>query len=160
MTDVYSNRLLTFFTLAVYWTCLRIGLTIPWLATIGVDMLKHDQTLGQALHQLRLHLFAPGYNLFLVALFNAVPFVLFAVFALFHMGRAPVHDRRLCGRRGAGVLMAALALVMFSAWTHARTLWHPDAQGAIAYLFLPLVLLAVAPVAYAVGRALAPFIFR
>ncbi|HSF70228.1 MAG TPA: hypothetical protein VLA47_07580, partial [Nitrospira sp.] len=87
MTDVYMNRLLTFFTLAVYWTCLLIGLTIPWLATIGVDMLKHDQTLGQALHQLRLHLFAPGYNLFLVALFNAVPFVLFAVFALFHMGR-------------------------------------------------------------------------
>lgn len=160
MTDVASNRRLTLFTLAVYWACLLIGLTIPWLATIVVDMLKHDQTFGQAIHQLRLHLFAPGYNLYLVALFNAVPFVLFGVFTLFHMGGAPVHDRRLCGRRGAGVLMGVTVLVMFSAWTHAMTLWHPDAQGAIAYLFLPFVLLAVAPVAYAAGRVLASFIYR
>jgi hypothetical protein len=160
MTDGRPSRWLTLFTLGVYWTCLVIGLAIPWLATIVVDMLKHDQSLSQATHQLRLHLFAPGYNLYLVALFNAVPFVLFAVFTLFHMGRAPLHDRWLVGRRGAGILMAAIALVMVSAWTHAMTLWHPDAQGAIAYLFLPFVLLAVAPVAYAVGRVLATFIFR
>ncbi|HKC93023.1 MAG TPA: hypothetical protein VKB81_03280, partial [Nitrospira sp.] len=86
MTDQTLNRRLTTFTVTVYWGCILLGLGIPWFATITVDMLKHDQSLVQAIHQLQLHLFAPGYNLFLVAILNAVPFVLFAVFSLLHMG--------------------------------------------------------------------------
>ena len=160
MTGVESRRRLILFTLTLYWSCLLVGLAIPWLATVVVDILKHDQTVGQAIHQLRLHLFAPGYNLYLVALFNAAPFVAFAVFTLFHMGRAPLGDRRLCRRRATGILVAALVLMILSAWTHVMTLWYPDAQEAIAYLFLPFMLLAVMPVAYGVGRVLATILFR
>jgi hypothetical protein len=160
MIGLDSNRRLTLFTLTMYWSCLLVGLAMPWLATIMVDVLKHDQTVGQAIHQLRLHLFAPGYNLYLVALLNAAPFVVFAVFTLFHMGRAPVGDRRLCRRRGTGILVAALVLMVLSAWTHVVTLWYPDAQEAIAYLSLPFVLFAVMPVAYGGGRVLATIMFR
>jgi hypothetical protein len=155
-----TSRLTTTFTLIVYWGCILLGLTLPWLATVGVDMIKHYQSFGQAFHQLRLHLFAPGYNLFLIAAMNAVPFVLFAVFTLFHLGLVPAQDQRLAGRRRAGILMATLGLVGLSTWTHAMTLWYPDAQGALAYVFLPVVLLIVLPVGYAGGRLVGALLIR
>jgi hypothetical protein len=160
MTAQESNSRLTMFTLMVYWGCILLGLGIPWIAMIAVDIAKHDQSFAQATHQLQLHLFAPGYNLFLIALFNAVPFVLFAAFSLFHMGLAPSQDRRLCGRRGAGVVAATIGLVGLSAWTHVMTLWYPDAQGALAYLFLPVLLLGLMPIGYALGRGVGTLIFR
>ena len=160
MTTHQSTLPLTPFTLLIYWGCILLGLGIPWVTTMGVDILKHNQSLAQAAHQLHLHLFAPGYNLFLIGLLNALPFVLFAIFALFHMGLAPSLDRKLCGRRAAGVLVTAIGMIGLSAWTHVMTLWFPDAQGALAYFFLPFVLLGVMPIAYALGRGLGSIIFR
>lgn len=160
MSAQESNGRLTTFTVIVYWGCILLGLGIPWIATIAVDVSKHDLSLAQATRQLQLHLFAPGYNLFLIGLFNAVPFMLFAIFTLFHMGLAPSPDRRLCGRRGASVLVTAIGLVGLSAWTHVMTLWYPDAQGALAYLFLPILLLGLMPIGYALGRAVGTLIFR
>src|SRR5512134_2991383 len=148
------------FTLLLYWGCILLGLAIPWLATIAVDVAKHAQTIKQAVHQLQLHLFAPGYNLFLIGTLNSLPFILFAVFTLFHLGLAPPEDQKLIRRRGAGVLLTALSLLGLSAWTHVMTLWHPDAQGALAYFFLPFVLLALIPVGYALGRGLGVIIFK
>lgn len=160
MTDRESNTRLTTFTLSVYWGCIILGLALPLLATACVDMVKHGQSVGQALHQLRLHLFAPGYNLFLIAVINAVPFILFAVFTLFHLGLVPSQDQRLVGRRKAGILMATLVLLGLGTWTHAMTLWYPDAQGALAYVFLPFVQLLVTPIGYAVGRLLGYLLVR
>ena len=160
MTDSAPARRLTTFTLIVYWGCILLGLTLPLLATVGVDLVKHQQSLGQAFHQLRLHLFAPGYNLFLIAVMNALPFILFAVFALFHLGLAPSEDQRLAGRRKAGVLLATLGLLGLAAWTHVMTLWYPDAQGALAYVFLPFAQVIVVPVSYAAGRLLGRILIR
>lgn len=150
MTERYADRGLTVFTLLVYWGCILLGLTIPGLATIAVDIFKHGQSVGQAVHQWRLHLFAPGYNLFLVAVLNAVPFVLLAIFALFHLGLAGPDPAGLI-RRKTGVLFAGLAAVGLSVWTHLMTLWYPDAQGALAYVFLPLVMAVVIPLSYLAG---------
>jgi hypothetical protein len=160
MTGTGSPNRLAGFTSAVYWSCILSGISIPWVATIAVDVLKHEQSLSEAVRQLRLHLFAPGHNLFLVALLNAVPFVVFAIFSLFHLGLAPAHDRILSGRRCSGVVAATIVLAITSAWTHVMTLWYPDAQAALAYLFLPLLLLVLMPVGYAAGRALGYVIFR
>jgi hypothetical protein len=85
-TATDSRRRFTVFTLVLYWTCTLSGLAIPWIATVAVDMAKHDQSLAGAVRQLRLHLFAPGYNLFGIALINAMPFMIVAVFLLFHLG--------------------------------------------------------------------------
>ncbi|TKB34487.1 MAG: hypothetical protein E8D51_02950 [Nitrospira sp.] len=160
MTDSAPARRLTTFTLIVYWGCILLGLTLPLLATVGVDLVKHQQSLGQAFYQLRLHLFAPGYNLFLIAVMNAVPFILFAVFALFHLGNVPSEDLPLTGRRKAGVLMTTLGLLGLAAWTHVMTLWFPDAQGALAYVFLPFAQIIVTPVSYAAGRLLRHVLVR
>jgi hypothetical protein len=40
------------------------------------------------------------------------------------------------------------------------TLWHPDAQGALAYLFLPVLLFGLIPIGYAIGRGAGTWIFR
>ena len=160
MTIRELNSRLTAFTLVVYWGCILLGLTLPLLATVGVDMVKDHQSFGQAIHQLRLHLFAPGYNLFLVAVMNAVPFILFAVFTLFHLGLAPAQGQRLAGRRSAGILAATLGLVGLSAWTHVMTLWYPDAQGALAYFFLPFWQVLLMPLSYAGGRLVGALLIR
>ena len=154
-----SPRLMRF-TLLIYWGCILLGIGIPWLATIASDVIVHDQSVMEALHQLRLHLFAPGYNLFLIAVLNAVPFTLFAIFSLFHLGLVSLQDRKLISRRGSGVVVTALGLIGVSTWTHLTTLWHPDAQGAIAYLFIPFVLFWLMPAGYALGRGLGMLIFR
>jgi hypothetical protein len=150
MTNRAGKRGLPVLTVTVYWGCILLGLAIPGLSTIGVDMLKHGQTLGQAAHQWRLHLFAPGYNLFMIAMLNAIPFILLAVFALLHLGLASPDPASL-SRRKTGVLVASLAAIAISAWTHVLTLWQADAQGALAYLFLPFVLLITIPASYVAG---------
>lgn len=160
MTAGISRRRVAVFTLGVYWTCILFGISIPWSANIVVDVFKRHQSLGEALHQLKLHLFAPGYNLFLIAVLNAVPFVVFSIFALFHMGLCPSEDRKLVGRRGAALLFTALGLIGLSVWTHVTTLWFPDAQGALVYLFLPFLLLVFIPVGYVVGRGAGIVLFR
>src|SRR5690348_18209366 len=93
MTAKESISGLTTFTVMVYWSCILLGLGIPWIATIAVDVSKHEQSLAEATHQWRLHLFAPGYNLFLIGVFNAIPFVLFAVRSEEHTSelQSPVH---------------------------------------------------------------------
>jgi hypothetical protein len=149
-TATDSRRRFTVFTLVLYWTCTLSGLAIPWIATVAVDMAKHDQSLAGAVRQLRLHLFAPGYNLFGIALINAMPFMIVA----------PMNDRTLRGRRSAGVLMTVIGLLAFSLWTHVTTLWQADAQAALAYLFLPFLLLLLIPICYAFGRALSTLVFR
>ena len=160
MTTNPSSRRLTAFTLLLYWGSILFGFGIPWLTTVMVDIVKHDQSLAQAMHQLRLHLFAPGYNLFLIGLMNAAPFLIFAIFALLHLGLTPPEVGKLAGRRGAALLVTALALVGLSAWVHVMTLWFPDAQGALAYFFLPFVLLGLMPVSYAIGRGIGLLLFR
>jgi hypothetical protein len=147
-------------TLVLYWTSILSGLTIPWIATIAVDVTKHDQSLAGAVRQLSLHLFAPGYNLFIIAVMNAIPFLMFAVFLLFHLGLSPLDDHQLRRRRSAGVLLTVIGLIGFSLWTHVTTLWQADAQAALAYLFLPFLLLVLMPICYAFGRALSALAFR
>jgi hypothetical protein len=154
MKATESIRQLASFALVVFWGSILLGLGIPWLSMVAVDLLKHGQSIGQALHQWRLHLFAPGYNLFLVGLLNAIPFVLFAVFTLLHLGLTSPGNSPVARRRAAAVAVTGLMLTAFSLWTHIMTLWHPDAQGALAYVFLPIVLIGLIPVAYALGRGL------
>jgi len=147
-------------TVILYWTCIGLGLAIPWIAVILVDFFKHHQSIAQALYQWRLHLFAPGHNLFLVGLLNAVPFVLLAFFLLLHLGLTSSQSLSLARRRMMGAATAAAGAIGLSAWVHITTLWFPDAQGALVYMFLPIGLTGFLPVGYAVGRGLGRLLER
>jgi hypothetical protein len=159
MTADRNPRRLVMLTLTIYWGCILFGPTGPWMAYILVETVKHDQSLSQAFHQLRLYLFAPGYNLFLIAALNAVPFLLFSVFVLFHLGLIPTGQCQLARRRAAGILTAAAVGIGLSGWTHVSTLLCPHAQSALAYVFLPFVLIAF-PLSYGVGRLLGLWLIR
>ncbi|BFU95877.1 MAG: conserved membrane protein of unknown function [Nitrospira sp.] len=160
MSHTVSHSRLERTTVILYWTCVGLGLTIPWIAVILVDLFKHHQSVEQALHQWRLHLFAPGYNLFLVGLLNAIPFVFLALFLLLHMGMTSTRSLLLAKRRMAGVVAAVLGAIGLSAWVHMATLWFPDAQGALVYIFLPIGLTGLLPVGYAIGRGLGRLLVR
>lgn len=148
-TDNHSRAILT---LAFYWGSILLGMILPWLLLLAFEISAHQRTLAQAFAYVRLHFFTPGYNFFLIGILNAVPFMIFSVFLLFHLGRTPVQEPAFFSRRMAGVLGALLLMFGVSFWTHVTTLVHPDAQGALAYLFLPLVLTVLMPLGYAGGR--------
>lgn len=138
-----------------YWTALFGGLLLPWLIMIGFDHLVRHVPWEQAWHAFRLHLFAPGYNFFLIGILNGVPFILWAIWMLFHLGRASLSDALTLRRRAGGLALAGLAMTGLSLWTHTSVLLYPDAQGALAYLFLPVVLVLASVGGYGIGRLLA-----
>ena len=149
MLSVKGIRLITVVT---YWIAILLGPLVPWASLILTDVAVRHIPLAQTLHDFRAHLFAPGYNLFLIGILNTVPFLAFALLALFHLGMSPLEDSVRTSRRFAGIASAGLAITAVSIWIHVTILLHPDAQGAIAYLFLPMVLLVLLPVGYVVGR--------
>lgn len=138
-----------------FWVSLLGGLLLPWAIMLAVETWVRDISFARAWRSFTLHLFAPGYNFFLVGALTAVPFVILAVVILLHLGTAPVQQALLAHRRAFGLFSAGLALVLVAGWTHIEVLIHPDAQGALAYFYLPILLLALMPLGYGLGRALA-----
>ncbi len=61
------------------------------------------------------------------------------------------------GTTAAGALLIAIGL---SAWVQIAVVVHPDAQGALAYFFLPIYLLGLIPIGYAVGRLAGDLLFK
>lgn len=134
------------------WASAIGGLIFPWAIMLAVDHFVRHLPLARAWQSLRLHLFAPGYNLFLVGILTAVPFIVLALAILLHLGTTQVQTPLIAYRRSLGLACASVAMLAAAGWTHVDVLIHPDAQGALAYFFLPILLLVLLPVGYAVGR--------
>jgi hypothetical protein len=154
-----ATKKLARLTVSLYWGTLVYGLLMPWAVTIWHDASKQHGEWAVVWRDFRLHLFAPGYNLFLIGLLNVAPFVLLAVFLLLHLGTAASQDAVIVNRRLAGAAGALLVAVGLSTWVHVEVLIHPDAQGALAYFFLPIYLLGLIPIGYALGRLAGRFLF-
>ncbi len=152
MTALRDTRTLTRITVTLYWGCIVFGLTLPGIVTVAHDAYRRHGAWAEAWQDFRLHLFAPGYNLFLVGVLNAIPFILLAVFILFHLGTAAQQEPVIVSRRLLGVAGAVAAAVGLSAWAHIAVTLYPDAQGALVYLFLPIYLLGLIPLGYGCGR--------
>ncbi|MDR4479404.1 MAG: hypothetical protein R3B37_06595 [Nitrospira sp.] len=138
-----------------FWGSLLAGLLLPWTIMLSVDIFVRHIPFARAWRSFSLHLFTPGYNFFLIGVLTAVPFVVLAVVILLHLGTAPVQHALVPRRRALGLACAGLGMLAHAGRTHAEVLIHPDAQGALAYLYLPIVLLAILPVGYGLGRILA-----
>lgn len=135
------TRRLDRLAVGIYWGSLALGLVLPWALDLGFH--------GPGL---RRRLFAPGHNVFLIGVLNWVPFAVYGVFALLHLGTADRRGAGIAWRRLGGVAGAGLALVAASLWLHVAILTSRSSTAAIGYLFLPLELLAVIPLGYAAGR--------
>ena len=138
-----------------FWASSAGGLLLPWAIMLAIDISVHHLPFARAWRSFTLHLFAPGYNFFLIGALTAIPFVLLAVVILLHLGTAPVQQPLIARRRAFGLACAGVGMLITAAWTHLDVLLHPDAQGALAYFYLPLILLALLPVGYAAGRLIA-----
>ena len=160
MTTMYNQRTLTWITVTLFWGCIVFGLTLPGVVMITHDASRRHGAWAEAVQDFRLHLFAPGYNLFLVGVLNAIPFILLAVFILFHLGTAAKQEPAIVSRRLIGVAGAVAGAVGLSAWAHLATTLHPDAQGALVYLFLHIYMLGVIPLGYACGRLIGKIAVR
>lgn len=137
------------------WISLLGGLLLPWIIMLAVEILVRDVPVPRAWRSFTLHLFAPGYNFFLVGVLTALPFVILALLILFHLGTAAAHNALIAYRRALGLFSAGVSMVLIAGWIHIDVLIHPDAQGALAYFYLPILLLTILPFGYGLGRALA-----
>lgn len=137
------------------WISLLGGLLLPWIIMLTVEILVRDIPYPRAWRSFTLHLFAPGYNFFFVGVLTALPFVILALIILFHLGTASVNNALIAYRRALGLFSAGLSMALIAAWVHVDVLIHPDAQGALAYFYLPILLLMMLPFGYGLGRALA-----
>ncbi len=137
------------------WISVLGGLLLPWITMLTVEILVRDIPSPRAWRSFTLHLFAPGYNFFLVGVLTSLPFVILALIILFHLGAASAHNLLITYRRALGLFSAGLSMVLIAGWVHVEVLIHPDAQGALAYFYLPILLLTILPLGYGLGRALA-----
>jgi hypothetical protein len=158
MTDRPPPSRHTGLILSLYWGSILLSLTLPWGLLALFEISAHRRTVGDAFRHLSLHFFAPGYHYFLVGALSAAPFVVYAVFLLFHLGWNDRLEPARQSRRTAGILGSLILMLGVSFWTHLSALMYPDAQGALVYLFLPYVLLVLIPLGYGAGRLILTFV--
>jgi hypothetical protein len=144
--------------LGLFWGSILINLGLPWGLLALFEVSAHRRTLSEAWRYLRLHLFAPGYDYFLMGVLSAVPFVVLAVFLLFHLRSNDRLSHGQFSRRVAGVVGSLILLFGINFWTHLSALMYPNAQGALVYFFLPYVQLILIPLGYGIGRLTWAFI--
>jgi hypothetical protein len=155
MTDTTTRRS-PWLILSLFWGSILLSLMLPWGLLTLFEVSAHRRTLGEALRHVTLHFFAPGYHYYLIGLLSAAPFMVCAVFLLFHLNdhvQSAQFSRRLSGVLGSLALMFGIAF-----WTHLSALLYPDAQGALVYFFLPYILVVLIPLGYAMGRLFQAFI--
>lgn len=142
---VDDQRRYGFYTALVYWGLIASGLIVPWGAALIND--KGD------FRQLIIHMFAPGYNVYLIGAFGLAPMAAFAVFGMLHVGPAISRlDGHIVKRRWFGFVLGAISGVAVSAWGHISIATSRDAQAAIGYIFLPFLVIAAHFGGYLAGR--------
>jgi hypothetical protein len=106
---------------------------------------KRDR-LPQAVAQWIEHLFEPGYNEFLLTFTSAAPFIVLAVFSLFHLSGENA-SKRLAGISGGLVLGTGLLI-----WGLVTIRMSHSSTAAIGFLFLPFEVAIFMPIGYLAGR--------
>jgi hypothetical protein len=158
MTDNPSPTSQTGFMVSLFWGSILFSLTMPWGLLTLFEISAHRRTVGGSFRHLSLHFFAPGYHYFLIGLLSAAPFVVWAVFLLFHLGWNDRLEPAQRSRRMAGILGSLILMLGVSFWTHLSALMYPDAQGALVYFLLPYILIVLLPLGYGAGRLILAFV--
>jgi hypothetical protein len=137
--------------LFLYWSSLALGVALPWALHLAVNGPGPEG----ALITIRRLLFAPGENLFLLGVWNAIPFTAYGVFALLHLGTADRRPAAVAVRRLGGAVGAGLAALATSAGVQLSILTSRSSTAAIGYLFLPFEVSISLVGGYVAGRLVA-----
>ena len=142
----------------VFWTAVVLGFGLPAGVAIVADS-RNGSVVMAASHWAG-NLFEPGYNEFALSALHAAPYVLAAVFALFHLAHGWKQGELRFRSRLAGIFGAILAGAVFST----ATLWairtSRSSTAAIGYLFLPFEVVPAILIGYALGRLAALRLYR
>jgi hypothetical protein len=135
--------------IVLFWTTIAFGFAVSPLVSIGTEIAK-GAPFASAVSQLMGHLFEPGYNEFLIALFTSFPFVAAAVFLMFHLAAEQIPRGRWAGIAGALGTGTALTL-----WALIAIRMSRSSTASIGYIFLPVAVLFIMPIGYLAGRLVA-----
>jgi hypothetical protein len=138
----------------VFWTAIGIGFLLPAATAIGVEARRGMPILASA-QQWAAELFLPGYNEFLLSLIESAPFIILAVFSLFHLTASPLYGSQVLRARLAGVFGAILTGTAISVWILIAIRTSHSSTAAIGYLVLPFYVLFAMPIGYLAGRLIA-----
>jgi len=132
----------------LFWATIAFGFAVSPLVAIGAETAQ-GTLLASAVSQFMGHLFEPGYNEFLIALFTSMPFIAAAVFLMFHLAAEQIPRGRWAGVAGALCTGTALTL-----WALIAIRMSRSTTASIGYIFLPFEVLFVMPIGYVAGRLL------
>jgi hypothetical protein len=131
------------------WTSALAGIVLP----VASMMLAGRRSPAQVLTEFWQSFAGAEPGLAFATALHAVPFWIFAVFALLHLGRIPAGDAALGSRRLGGALGALGAMTGASLWLNTAIFASRSSTAAIGFIFLPAYLLAALALGYALGRA-------
>jgi hypothetical protein len=147
-------------TLALYWGSLALGLLLPWAIQIWVEVVNHHRPLMAFFDGLYLRLFGPETGLLLLSLLGVAPFLVYAVFALLHLGTAPRQGGLVVRRRRLALLVSLAAMLAVTTWGHYSILTARGSTASIGFIFLPFYVLLAMPLGYGIGRGAAAWRYR
>jgi hypothetical protein len=143
-----------------FWAIITFGVAQSWLVRILVEAsYKPDQT-GAILARFPSLLFAPGHNLFLLGLINAIPFIVFAFLTRWRYRMSAAEGAKTFRPHKWGIVGAGLVvfgMTVFIQWVVWADVFNPaggSSTAVIAFIFLPFYALALMPVGYLVGYLL------
>src|SRR5690242_13207627 len=117
------------------------GFLLPWLAIV-VAVIRYGRY--DELVAFPAHLFGSGYNYFLIACLNAIPFAVIAGLAICHLKLPHASAGREFGIM-AGALVAILVSAVYQALAWFNILGpHPDSMTGVLFIFLPGIATAAA----------------
>jgi hypothetical protein len=133
---------------------------MPWLVRILVEAAYKPEQIFAILTRFPSLLFAPGHNLFLLGLINAIPFVVFAFLTRWRYRLSAAEDAKTFrphkwGIAAAGFVVFAMTLfIQLVVWMDVFNPQGGSSTAVIAFVFLPFYALALMPVGYLVGYLL------
>ena len=137
---------------AVFWAIISTGFCLPGVVEILTARFRHNAAWGVAVSDWWSHLFLPGYNGFLLATIQAVPFVVFAVFNLFRLTRGWDAGDNVFRNRLTEAIVGLACGGSLLLWGLASIAASSSSTSAIGYLFLPGPVSVVLIVGYFAGR--------
>ncbi len=136
---------------AVFWATIATGFCLPGVVEILTAHFRHHAAWGVAVSDWWSHLFLPGYNGFLLATIQAVPFAVFAVFNLYRLTRGWDGGEKMFRNRLTAAVAGLACGGSLSLWGLASIAASSSSTSAIGYLFLPLPVSLVMIVGYFAG---------
>ena len=123
-----------------------IGMVTPSLIILWVELAREGSTLSVVANDILYRQFAEGHNLFTLALFGLIPFVVLQFVLLSRYKRQQKWETMTLLACGLGGILALMIPGHYSVWSSVSS------TAAIAFLFIPFYCLGSLLVGYGVGK--------